>query len=221
METQKGYGWILVVVIAVIAVVLVVAIFSQGSSPAASPAGPTPLPPDAIGITIVTNDTKAEWLGLVTEAFNKSAVKTSAGHHIIVQMIQESSPDPTVKKIVAGELQPTLWSPGDISWVEQANRLLKEQGKAPVVSEQCPRIVYAATGFAMWRPMAEALGWPDKPISWEDIVELAADPQGWAKLRSSRMGPVQVRAYASRLFQRPASTCSPRWPMRRRARPRG
>ena len=91
---------------------------------------PTRLPPDAIGITIVTNDTKAEWLGLVTEAFNKSAVKTSAGHRIVVQMIQESSPEPTVDKIVAGELQPTLWSPGDISWVEQANRLLKEQGQA-------------------------------------------------------------------------------------------
>ena len=50
-----------------------------------------------------------------------------------------------------------------------------------MVSEQCPRIVYAATGFAMWRPMAEALGWPDKPIGWKTIAELAGDPQGWAK----------------------------------------
>ena len=50
-----------------------------------------------------------------------------------------------------------------------------------MVSEQCPRIVYAATGFAMWRPMAEALGWPDQPIGWKTIAELAGDPQGWAK----------------------------------------
>jgi len=33
----------------------------------------------------------------------------------------------------------------------------------------------------MWRPMAEALGWPDKPIGWKQIVDLAGDPQGWAK----------------------------------------
>ena len=33
----------------------------------------------------------------------------------------------------------------------------------------------------MFRPMAEALGWPDKPIGWDTIVDLAADPQGWAK----------------------------------------
>jgi len=34
-------------------------------------------------------------------------------------------------------------------------------------------------GFAMWRPMAEALGWPDQAISWDSFAALAADPQGW------------------------------------------
>jgi Ca-activated chloride channel homolog len=162
--------------------ILIALASSQNTAP--SPAGPptaTPLPPNAIGISIVTNDTKAEWLGVVTDAFNEKLVKTSAGHDILVQMIQESSPAPTVKKIVAGELQPTMWSPADISWVEQANRLLKEQGKPALVSETCPRIVYAPTGFMMWRPMAQALGWPDKPVGWKTIIELAGDPQGWAK----------------------------------------
>jgi Ca-activated chloride channel family protein len=28
--------------------------------------------------------------------------------------------------------------------------------------------------------MAEALGWPDNPVGWDTIVELAADPNGWA-----------------------------------------
>ncbi len=32
----------------------------------------------------------------------------------------------------------------------------------------------------MWRPMAEALGWPDTPISWDDLVQLSANPDGWA-----------------------------------------
>ena len=78
-------------------------------------------------------------------------------------------------------MQPVLWSPADISWVEQANERLRAKDQPPVVTEQCPRIVYAATGFAMWRPMAEAMGWPDKPIGWKQIAELAGDPQGWAK----------------------------------------
>jgi Ca-activated chloride channel family protein len=32
----------------------------------------------------------------------------------------------------------------------------------------------------MWRPMAEALGWPDTPIGWGDLADLATDPEGWA-----------------------------------------
>jgi Ca-activated chloride channel family protein len=184
-ERIGNLPWLLLVGVSVLFLILIIGrgmrdSNSSHASGASTPA-PTPLPPNAIGISIVTNDTKAEWLGIVTDEFNKKGVKTSAGHDVFVQMIQESSPDPTVKKIVAGDLQPTMWSPADISWVEQANRLLKEQEKPPVVNEECPRIVYAATGFMMWRPMAEALGWPDEPIGWKTIVDLAGDPQGWAK----------------------------------------
>ena len=32
----------------------------------------------------------------------------------------------------------------------------------------------------MWRPMAEAMGWPDQAIGWDRLAALAADPQGWA-----------------------------------------
>jgi Ca-activated chloride channel homolog len=31
----------------------------------------------------------------------------------------------------------------------------------------------------MWKPMAEALGWPNKAIGWSDMLALINDPQGW------------------------------------------
>jgi Ca-activated chloride channel family protein len=34
--------------------------------------------------------------------------------------------------------------------------------------------------LAMPEPMATALGWPDTPIGWFDVLTLARDPQGWA-----------------------------------------
>ena len=49
-----------------------------------------------------------------------------------------------------------------------------------LITQACLPTVYAPIGFAMWRPMAEALGWPDSPIGWDTIVELAADPDGWS-----------------------------------------
>ncbi len=32
----------------------------------------------------------------------------------------------------------------------------------------------------MWRPMAQALGWPDKTIGWADVAELATSEAGWS-----------------------------------------
>ena len=153
-----------------------------GSTPVAAPATPTATkyPPDAVVITIMTADTKAEWLKAATESFNKAGYKTSQNHPIYVEMQQEKSPGDNDQAIKDGTFRPTIWSPGEISPVDLANQLMRDQGKPLLVTEPCTPTVYAATGFAMWRPMAEALGWPDEPIGWDQIAELAADPQGWA-----------------------------------------
>ena len=108
------------------------------------------------GISIVTNDTKAEWLRLVTEAFNKSAVKASAGKQIVVEVLQESSPQPTVNKLVAGEMQPVLWSPGDISWVEQANPAAEGAGQGAGSGRGVP--AHGLRGDRVWHVAADGGG---------------------------------------------------------------
>lgn len=168
INTVVQYGVLLAFAAALVA--------CQGAVPTAPAGTPRPTrPPNSVSISIVTNNTKAEWLGKVTDQFNASRARTTAGHQIVVEIIPEESPDPTVRKLVAGELQPTLWSPSDLSWVEQV------KSQSEVVNEPCPPIAYIPTGFAMWRPMAQALGWPDKPIGWKQIIELAADPKGWGR----------------------------------------
>ncbi len=82
--------------------------------------------------------------------------------------------------ILDGSSQPTAWSPGDQSWVEQANDAWRQRTNKPLASQSCAPTIYAPLGFAMWQPMAETLGWPETPIGWDTIVELAADPEGWA-----------------------------------------
>jgi Ca-activated chloride channel family protein len=98
---------------------------------------------------------------------------------VYVEVFQEESPGDWNQAIQDGSFKPTIWSPGEMSPVDLANQLRKDRGQPPLVTGDCPPIVYAATGFAMWRPMAEALGWPDQPIGWDEIVRLSADPQGW------------------------------------------
>ena len=46
--------------------------------------------------------------------------------------------------------------------------------------------------IAMPQPMAEALGYPDTPIGFTDIVALANDPEGWAKFGHPEWGPFKL-----------------------------
>jgi hypothetical protein len=79
--------------------------------------------------------------------------------------------------ILDGQLEPVAWSPGDQSWVAQANAAWEQRFNKPIASRDCPATIYAPPGFAMWRPMVETLGWPDQPIGWDTIIALAADPE--------------------------------------------
>jgi hypothetical protein len=149
---------------------------------------------------MLTVDTKAEWVETVTESFNAADFKTASGKTIFVEVMEQDSPGEARDALLAEAIQPVVWSPGYMSWVEQANQIWQDMGNGALVGEGCPRVVYAATSFAMWQPMAEAMGWPDTPIGWEDIVELATDPEGWGRYGHSERGPVQIRPYPSRTF---------------------
>jgi len=139
----------------------------------------TTLPSDAVLVTIASSNTKRNWLDQVVEDFNAAGFTTSAGNRIIAE-VEHVTSGGSMNAILDGQLTPVGWSPGDPSWVEQINTTWQLRNNQAINSRDCAPTVYAPLGFAMWRPMAEALGWPDTPIGWDTIVELAADPQGWA-----------------------------------------
>ena len=143
------------------------------------PPDPTHVSGDTVEISFWTNDTKAEWVNAVTTPFNEARVKTSSGRPVYVHVEQFSSGD-ALPMIRSGEIQPTIWSPGDMSWINEANVVWKDLTGRPLTGN-CPPTIYTVIGIGMWRPMAEAMGWPDTPIGWHDLVALAADPQGWAR----------------------------------------
>ncbi len=139
----------------------------------------TALPSDAVLVTIASSNTKRNWLDQVVEDFNAAGFTTGAGNRIIAE-VEHVTSGGSMNAILDGQLTPVGWSPGDPSWVEQINTTWQLRNNQAINSQDCAPTVYAPLGFAMWRPMAEALGWPDTPIGWDTIVELAADPQGWA-----------------------------------------
>jgi Ca-activated chloride channel family protein len=193
---MKGYIWI-----AAAAVVLVVMVvwaildpFGSGSEcpPDCPPPTPTmvpgtPPPPETIQISLASSNTKENWINAVVEQFNQEQHTIASGATIIVQPTHVTSGG-SQRDILAEKIQPTVWSPGDSSWVDGANEIWRPLYGHELVSGDCLSTILAPTGFAMWRPMAEALGWPDKPISWDDLMALSADPAGWASLGHSEWG---------------------------------
>lgn len=158
---------------------------SNGSETATTPE-PTELPAGTILVTFANSNTKQNWIDQVIANFNSENHTTSAGNRIIVEVTHGTSGD-SMNAILDGSNRPIAWSPGDRSWVEQLNDTWQIQTNRNLTSQACRPTVYAPVGFAIWKPMAETLGWPE-PISWEAIVDLAEDPNGWASLGRPEWG---------------------------------
>jgi Ca-activated chloride channel family protein len=149
------------------------------------------VPSTTVVISLASSNTKDIWIEQATQRFNEAKRTTTSGKIIEVKaghVLSGGSKD----DILNGVITPTVWSPGDAFWVTQLNKtLLDDHRPALMSSDTCPNTVYSPLGIAMWKPMAEALGWPAKPIGWKTIVELAEDPEGWAKYSHSEWGKFQ------------------------------
>lgn len=186
---NNSRGTFVFIILAAVAVIVGYNLYNNGNLPFISPNTPTPATPDAsptgeaprnaLKITLASSNTKRNWLNQVANQFNDAKLKTSSGSPIFVEVSHVTSGG-SMNAILDGSLEPTSWSPGDGSWVAQANETWQQRNNKPLASQDCAPTIYAPLGFAMWRPMAETLGWPDTPIGWDDIVALASDPNGWA-----------------------------------------
>jgi WD40 repeat protein len=134
---------------------------------------------DTVKISFYSSKSKEDWINAATAAFNAAQVKTTSGKTVVVNVSQVKSGG-SMQDILDGNIRPTVWSPGDQSWVDQANQIWQARTGRPLVSEICAPTVYDPIGIAMWRPMAEAMGCPNQAIGWDRLATLAADPQGWA-----------------------------------------
>ncbi len=134
----------------------------------------------AVEISFYSSNAKEDWVDAATEKFNAAGLKIASGKPVFVRVTHVTSGG-SQTDILSGKIQPTVWSPGDQGWVDETNQIWRDRTGQPLVPDACQPTVYAPIGFGMWRPFAEALGWPDQPIGWDTIVELAADPQGWAR----------------------------------------
>lgn len=132
-----------------------------------------------VTVSIVYGSEKQEWLEPLIQQYNDAKRKTPDGATIVVQGTPLGSVE-AADAIVAGSLQPTVWSPASSIYIPVANAEWRKTKTTNLVEGTPKDIVLSPVVIAMWRPMAEALGWPQKSLGWADIAALATAGKGWA-----------------------------------------
>ncbi len=184
-QSRRSFLAILVAAAAIGGAIL--AFGTQGSGPL------TALLPgrEPVTISVASSVTKQKWLEAARDSFQAGKPETPDGRPIDIRISSVLSGE-SMLQIAEGTLRPTVWSPGEFAWVEQLDQKWRLTHPTAITGTPCAPTVLTPVGLAMWRPMAEALGWPERPVSWKALVALANDPEGWASLGHPEWGRLKL-----------------------------
>ena len=135
---------------------------------------------NTVTISIVYGSEKREWLEPLVAEYNAARHTTPGGAIIVVEATPMGSIE-SVYGILEERLKPVVWSPASSVYIPVANAEWRKTRSSDLVAGKPNDLVLSPVVIAMWRSMAEALGWPDKPIGWADIAALATSSKGWAE----------------------------------------
>ena len=133
-------------------------------------------PGSRLELQFYSSSAKKTWINKMVEDFNAAGHKVG-GDTVTVKVFHVES-GASLDQMKEGKIKPDIWSPGDDSWLQLASSYWKDVKQKELYDASYP-LVNVPLVIAMWEPMARALGYP-KPIGWQDIARVAANPKGWA-----------------------------------------
>jgi Ca-activated chloride channel homolog len=179
-------------VIPVVAAVLAVAACTSSKKSDQSPSDPG----RCVVVDVATSPEKGDLMTSLAKSFNGTD-KAELGKDCVFVRSQNKSSGAAAQLLssnwdenVNGP-RPVVWSPAATSWGLIVNEQRTAAGQAPIVPKGDPFMVTPLT-IAMPKPMADALGYPAKPIGWTDIFNLAKDQQGWGTFGHPEWGAFKL-----------------------------
>ncbi|WP_376797051.1 extracellular solute-binding protein [Thermogemmatispora sp.] len=161
-----------------------------GSWGATAQLTPTPAPyavrcqhhsSDPVTLALYYGSEKQAWMQDVIADFNNHHYAACDGA-ITVKAVPIGS-GTSLQQILDGSLRPDVWSPAGSVWLNLLNARWHQKTGHDLIdmgASATPSLVSSPVVIAMWKPLAEALGWPQRSIGWSDIARLSKDPRGWA-----------------------------------------
>ena len=138
---------------------------------------------DCLPLKVTASSEKAALLAAIAGDYNR-AQQSVDGACVQVQVTSKASGG-AAEALARGwdervdGPRPDVWSPASSSWSVLLRQRTAAQDKGDLVPDETPSIAQTPLVIAMPKPMAEALGWPAKPLGWADVLSLTRDPRGW------------------------------------------
>lgn len=145
-------------------------------------------PSNAVEVTFAYSSEKQPWIDPLATKFNGERHTLPGSNQPIYIKAFVADSGTARQQIVDKTLQPVVWSPSNSLWKSVLNFEADQELGGSGPGDADPLLLNPVV-IAMWRPMAEALGWPGKPIGLKDILDLNANPQGWGAFGHPEWGP--------------------------------
>jgi Ca-activated chloride channel homolog len=142
-------------------------------------------PGDCVAVDVASSPEKLELLGDLAESFNESDAARLANEDCAFVRVQNKSSGAAEQLLANGwdesveGPRPVIWSPAASTWGQVLNQHLSEAGQPAMAPSDAASFMLTPLVIAMPRPMAQALGWPDTPLGWADVLALARNGAGW------------------------------------------
>lgn len=136
---------------------------------------PTPVPASAL--VVAYSPEKEPVFRAVVDRFNQQGFKTSDGQKMWVEAV-ELDPQSMVESALSGNANFQAITPDSSIWLGQLDLAWSEQwGSDRTAVGETVRYAISPVVIAMWEDLAREMGWPDRPLSWQDLLDRAqSDP---------------------------------------------
>jgi Ca-activated chloride channel family protein len=88
--------------------------------------------------------------------------------------------------------RPDVWVPASSTWALQVALRQQASRQAVLIPFEYPKVATTPMVMAMPKPMAEALGWPRRPLSFRDLLGAVRNPEGWGALGHPEWGAFKL-----------------------------
>jgi Ca-activated chloride channel family protein len=161
---------------------------SSKASEGPADAAPRPAARVPLELIVAYGSEKKTWFEEAVRAFEATGAQTDSGRPIRVRGKAMGSGE-CVQAIVSGDLRAHVFSPASQAYVTLLNDAWREKTARPKALAPAGEVlVLSPVVIAMWRSMAEALGWPKASLGWSDLLAISADPRGWGAKGRSEWG---------------------------------